>query len=78
MFGRQAAMGLQHAFERGLVHRDIKPHNLLLTADGKTVKILDLGLARLDQSAADGVGGLLSSLKTTSRTPERRRDTRRR
>jgi WD40 repeat protein len=45
---RQAALGLQHAFERGLVHRDIKPHNLLLTTDG-TVKVLDLGLARLGQ-----------------------------
>ena len=51
---RQAALGLQHAFERGLVHRDIKPANLLLTADGKTVKILDMGLARLDQKAGDG------------------------
>src|SRR5262249_55838274 len=28
---RQAALGLQHAFERGMVHRDIKPHNLLLS-----------------------------------------------
>ncbi len=48
---RQAALGLQHAFERGLVHRDIKPHNLLLTksSDGQNVvKILDMGLARLD------------------------------
>jgi len=48
---RQAALGLQHAFERGLVHRDIKPHNLLLTKsrDGQSViKILDMGLARLD------------------------------
>ncbi len=47
---RQAALGLQHAFERGLVHRDIKPHNLLLTRDGTTVKLLDMGLARLAQS----------------------------
>jgi hypothetical protein len=51
---RQAALGLQHAYERGLVHRDIKPHNMLLTADGQTVKILDMGLARLDQPTADG------------------------
>ena len=46
---RQAALGLQHAHERGLIHRDIKPSNLLLTADGTTVKVLDMGLARLLQ-----------------------------
>src|SRR5262249_8015542 len=45
---RQAAMGLQHAFEKGVVHRDIKPSNLLLTttASGQQIKILDFGLAR--------------------------------
>ncbi|MBY0523990.1 MAG: serine/threonine protein kinase [Gemmataceae bacterium] len=42
---RQAASGLQHAFEATLVHRDIKPGNLLVDLSG-TVKILDLGLAR--------------------------------
>jgi serine/threonine protein kinase len=40
----QAAWGLQHAFEAGLVHRDIKPGNLLLDRQG-TVKVLDMGLA---------------------------------
>ena len=43
---RQAALGLQHAHEEGLVHRDIKPHNLVLTRRGQD-KILDFGLARL-------------------------------
>jgi tRNA A-37 threonylcarbamoyl transferase component Bud32 len=50
---RQAALGLQHAFERGMVHRDIKPANLLVTANGQRVKILDLGLARLDHSSTE-------------------------
>jgi WD40 repeat protein len=50
---RQAALGLQHAFERGMVHRDLKPQNLLLTPGGQ-VKVLDFGLARfLSEDDAD-------------------------
>ena len=47
---RQAAIGLQYAHEQGMVHRDIKPHNLMVMADG-TVKILDFGLASLAPEA---------------------------
>jgi serine/threonine-protein kinase len=48
-YAAQAAAGLQHAHEKGFVHRDIKPGNLIRDRFG-VVKILDMGLAR---SASD-------------------------
>ncbi len=44
----QAALGLHHAHESGMVHRDVKPGNLLVDSS-QTVKVLDLGLARFTQ-----------------------------
>ncbi|MDP6058573.1 MAG: serine/threonine-protein kinase, partial [Pirellulaceae bacterium] len=45
----QTAEGLSYAHEQGLVHRDVKPENLLVCSDG-TVKVLDFGLAMVDDN----------------------------
>jgi serine/threonine protein kinase len=47
-YAQQTALGLQHACDKGMVHRDIKPQNLILAQDGNRhiVKILDFGLAK--------------------------------
>src|SRR5262249_3957229 len=49
---RQASLGLEHAHQAGLVHRDIKPGNLLLDRNG-VVKLLDMGLARFFHEKMD-------------------------
>ncbi|MDQ3907822.1 MAG: serine/threonine protein kinase, partial [Acidobacteriota bacterium] len=50
----QVCAGLQHAHDRGVIHRDIKPQNLLFTADRQTVKIADFGVAKIEA----GEGGI--------------------
>lgn len=76
-----AARGLEYAHNEGIVHRDIKPHNLLLDKHG-TVKVLDLGLARLelhdDETGTEGLTGTGNMLGTIDfMAPEQALDSRR-
>ena len=61
-FARQVAAALSHAHSRGIVHRDIKPQNLMLLRDG-TVKVADFGIAAMEhelerQTTGQAIGSL--------------------
>ncbi len=60
----QSAAGLHHAHSKGIVHRDVKPANIMLLSDG-SVKIMDFGIALLTQATADRItpqGSMLGTL----------------
>lgn len=75
----QIARGLAAAHERGIVHRDVKPGNVILTTDG-TVKLLDFGLARLAEAtltlpgATPGTVAYMSPEQTRGDPLDRRTD----
>lgn len=48
-FAQQISKALSHAHSRGIIHQDIKPHNIILVRDG-TVKVTDFGIARFEKN----------------------------
>ena len=49
--GIQLGNALDYAHERGIVHRDMKPDNIVLSPDGKSAKVADFGIARFEHQA---------------------------
>lgn len=60
-FAKQIAKALAHAHEHGIIHRDIKPHNIMLLKDG-TIKVADFGIAALENEVHETNGETIGSI----------------
>ena len=75
--GRQIAAGLEAAHDRGVVHRDLKPHNVMLEHGTGRAVLTDFGLARADRQAdatAAGTPGYMAPEQMRGEPADRRAD----
>ncbi len=60
---KQIAMALSSAHKKGIVHRDIKPHNILISNEGRIVKVADFGIAKaVSNSTMTNIGSIIGSV----------------
>ena len=60
---KQIAMALSAAHKKGIIHRDIKPHNILISNEGRVVKVADFGIAKaVSNSTMTNIGSIIGSV----------------
>lgn len=60
---KQIAMALSAAHKKGIIHRDIKPHNILISNEGRVVKVADFGIAKaVSNSTMTNIGNIIGSV----------------